>query len=123
MIGDDVPKGRRGVNNATFIDGTHHLLACGRAEEVFALRQDGHLERRQSALGPRRVPGSLFADLGGRILERFETSHEDMREEEEALASLIVFVKAPKNSCCDELAERGSRPIDILPIGQASLLF
>jgi hypothetical protein len=123
MIGDDVPKGRRGVNNATLIDGAHHLLARGRAEEVFALSQDGHLERRQSAPGPRRVPGSLFTDLGGRILERLETSHEDMREEEETLASLIVLVKAPKNSCRDELAERGSRPIDILPIGQTSLFF
>ena len=45
-----------------------------------------------------------------------------MRQQQEALAALVVFVKAAKDAGGDELAERGARPVHILAVGEVSLL-
>lgn len=123
MVGNDVPERRRRVHDAPLVDGVDYLLTRRRAEEVLALRQDGHLERWEHALGrPGGLALGLIPNMAGGVLEGLEACDQDMRKQQQTLAPFVVFVKAPEDASRDELAEGGACPVHILAIGQVGLL-
>lgn len=68
------------------------------------------------------------APLGGRangarrVLVRIEASDEDVREEEQALAAVVILAEAAQDARGNDFAERGARPVDVLAVARVGLL-
>ncbi len=89
---------------------------------MLALGQDGDLER-----GQRAVVAAPDAPLGGRadgprrVLVGVEAGDEDVGEEEQALAAVVVLAEAAEDARGNDFAERGARPVDVLAVARVGL--
>lgn len=123
MIGDDVPRRGRRVDDPALVNGRDDPLARRRAEKVPALGQDGDLEGGQGAVrGPPGLVLDLVADVGGRVLEGLEAGDEDVRQQQQAVgAAVVVLAEAAQDAGGDELAEGGAGPVYVLAVAGAGL--
>lgn len=62
------------------------------------------------------------ADGARRVLVRVEAGDEDVREEEQALAAVVVLAEAAQDARGNDFAERGARPVDVLAVARVGLL-
>lgn len=117
VVRDNVPLRRGRVDDAALINSRHDPLARRRAQEVLALRQDGHLEGREGAvIAAPDAPLGLLADVTRGLLVRVEAGDEDVGKEKEAFAAVVILAEAAQDACGDNLAEGGARPVDVLAV-------
>jgi hypothetical protein len=64
-----------------------------------------------------------MADVLWCVLKGLESCDEDVSEKEETVGPFVVFAEAAEDPCCDEFAEGGARPIDVLAVGGTGLFF
>lgn len=118
----NIPVGEASGSKSEASSSNLHFLARRRTQKRLALGQDRHLEGRHRGV-PRRAPGlDLAADGARRVLERLEAGEQNMGEDQQALGPIIVLAEAAEDAGGDELAQRGTREVGVLPASEVRLV-
>lgn len=63
----------------------------------------------------------LLADVARRVLVRVEAGDEDVGEEEEAVAAVVVLAEAAQDARGNDFAEGRAGPVDVLAVAGVGL--